>query len=512
VVSPTGGNGALRIKNPNPKAKPAAPNEILDRLPKLTKRQRNALLQGETGTAFDLYTRMFAAFRDGEVFETGEWKARDLDEMLRRDGEAAMLEAALTMPIRAATYTFEGAKGDKGELELVQRQLQTPPEAGGLDPDLTTLIGQMSGATYYRKAFFEKKWEEGSGSDEVVLKNLAWRPPATCEVKRNEHTAAFEGFRQRAWWFSTDPKRKQVFGKNWDGYIDIPRIRAFVFIHGVHRQPLTGTSDLDISYWCYKQKQKILFLWFQFLEQQSLPKIAAYGPDPESANQIAEAIATMKASGVAGFQRPPQGSKLFDIIASSGAGAQQFQEALRYLAAYQTKSTMTGFLELGNAAALGRGSYALSESQSQFFLQMRQAVVKEICAQFTRDVIAPLTVLNFGSEAAIPKLTAEPLTNTSVDSIINFLQAGMVAPQLKIPDEFLDLVAEKVGTIFNLPEDRVHEVLSHAAEFRQKQAAQQSAQGASPQGQGAAKIAAVASEAGRIGTLAKGGVGRSMNG
>jgi hypothetical protein len=489
---------------PAPKRKPTTQADLLDSLPKLSKKQKNALLQGETGTAFDLYTRMFASFRDGDVFETGEWRARDLDQMFRRDGDAVMIESALTLPLRSATYNFTPAKGDTGELELVQEQLFTPPEAGGIDPDLQTIIGQMSGASYYRKAFFEKEYD-WPGGDTVYLRKLSWRPPATCEIKRNERTAQFDGFRQRAWWFASTPK-EIASSKNWTGYIDIPKVRAFVFIHGVHRQPLTGTSDMDVIYWAYKQKQKILFLWFQFLEQQSLPKIAAYGPDPDSANQIAEAIASMKASGVAGFQRPPQGGKLFDIIASSGAGAQQFQSALQFLQSYQSRSVLAGFLELGNAAALGRGSYALAESQSDFFLQHREAVKKEMCSQFTRDVTAPLCILNkWGSDAKIPRLTAAPLSQTDSAQIISVLTAGMAAPQMNIPFEFLDLVAEKVGTIFDLPTDKVQAVLQNAAAFRAKQEALKSAQGAGPVGQGAAKIAGTAQAASKIASMAGAG-------
>jgi hypothetical protein len=493
-------DNALMRKKP-----PPAPKDVIDSLPKLTKAQKRRLLQGESGTAFDLYTRMFVSFQDGSVFETGEWKIRDLDEMFRRDGDAVMLEQALTLPLRAATYTFEGQKGDTGELDLVQEQLQSPVEAGGVTPNLSTIIGQMSGATYNRKAFFEKGWTNPEGNV-VKLASLDWRPPETCEVMRDEHTAKMLGFRQRAWWFGTDPKQKARFGKNWDGYIRIYKPRAFVFIHGMHRQPLTGVSDLDVTYWCYKQKQKLLFLWFQFLEQQSLPKIAAYGPDPTSANDIADTIASMKSSGVAGFQRPPQGGKLFDIISSSGAGAQQFQAALQFLQSYQSRSCLAGFLELGNAAALGRGSYALAESQSDFFLKHREAVKGEICDQFSSDVVAPLCILNkWGSNAKVPRLVSSPLSQTDSAQIVGVLTAGMAAPKLNIPPEFLDLVAEKVSTIFNLPQDKVTAILSKAADYRAEQAAQASALGASPIGQGAARIAGTTDAASKLAAAAGGG-------
>lgn len=487
------------------KKPPSTPKDVLDRLPKLTKAQRNRLLQGESGTAFDLYTRMFVSFNDGSVFETGEWHARDLEEMLKRDGDGIMLEQALTLPLMAATYSFEGAKGDTGELDLVQEQLQTPSYAGGLTPNLSTIVGQMAAGTYNKKAFFEKEWTNPEGNV-VKLESLNWRPPDTCEVMRDADTAKMIGFRQRAWWFAqTMAAQKDKFGKNWDGYIRVYKPRAFVFIHGQHRQPLTGTSDLDVTYWCYKQKQKILFLWFQFLEQQSLPKIAAYGPDPDAANIVADTIASMKSSGVAGFQRPPQGAKLFDVIAGSGAGAEQFQQALQFLQSYQSRSVLAGFLELGNAAALGRGSYALSESQSDFFLKHREAAKTEITDQFTESVVAPLCVLNFGSEAKIPTMTSSPLSQTDSAQIVGLLQAGMSAPKLNVPPEFLDLVASKVGTIFNLDPDKVTQILSKASEYRAQQAALASPMGASPEGQGAAKIAGTADAASKLAAAAGGG-------
>ena len=64
-------------------------------LPYLTPKQKKELLGGEIGTAFDMYTRLFAAFSGGDVFEIGEWRVRDLDAMLARDGTAKALEQAI---------------------------------------------------------------------------------------------------------------------------------------------------------------------------------------------------------------------------------------------------------------------------------------------------------------------------------------------------------------------------------------------------------------------------------
>jgi hypothetical protein len=48
--------------------------------------------------------------------------------------------------------------------------------------------------------------------------------------------------------------------------------------HGFYREPIKGVSDLDVAYWCYETKQKVLFLWFQVLENQNLPKTSSRPP------------------------------------------------------------------------------------------------------------------------------------------------------------------------------------------------------------------------------------------
>jgi hypothetical protein len=438
-------------------------------LKKLKPGERRRLTGPEIGTQFDAYTRLFASYSGGDVFETGEWRARDIDLMLRRDGDAASVEQVLTLPARSLEYSIIPDKKDSGELDLVETQLLTPPENGGLEEDFDTVIAQMTYASVYRKAFFEKTWGI-TDDDTVKLLNLAWRPPSTCEVKRDEHTGRMDGFRQRAWWFATLKSKP-----NNDGYLDIPKTRAFVYVHGKHRNPLTGTSDMDICYWAYQQKQKILFLWLQFLECQSLPKVAAYGNTITEAEDTAEAIASMKSSSVGGFERPPGGAKLFDIIESSGKGADQFLAALNFLTTYQHNSVLAGFLSLPSAAALGHGSYALSESQSQFFLQSREAGVKEMCRAFTRDVIAPICAYNM--KTAVPKLQASPLTTESSQQLITVLTSLAVAPNLSIPAAYVDLVATKAAQVLNLPA---------------------SAAGAQPAQQGAARIAGATQAASKL--------------
>jgi len=461
------------------------------KLPQLTPKQKRQLLGTEIGTQFDFYTRLFAAFTGGDVFEIGEWRARDIDEMLRRDGDAQSCSEALILPLVSTTYTIDGVKGDTGEAELANEQLMSPPGANGTDPGFDQVIALMAQACIYRKTFFEKKWDLEGGPNKVKLTKLAWRPASTCDVKRNERTADFDGFRQRAWWFGTSPQKQNAApgGSNFTGYLDIPAMRSFVYIHGQYRNPLIGASDMDVVYWAYKQKLKILFLWFQFLELMATPRIAAYGPDQPSADAIASTIAQMKGSGVGGFIRPPAGQKLFDVISSGVSGGAEYKDAIDFLASYQTQSVLAGFLRLPAAAALGRGSYALSESQSQFFLQARTATVREMCASYTRNVIAPLIVLNRGADARVPQLHASPLTQGDTQQIVTAFTQMAVAPQLKVADEYVDLLAVKTGQVLDLPTAQVQDVIAKGAKMRAALAAELSRQGAQPAAQGAAKIA-----------------------
>jgi len=472
----------------------------LNKLALLTPKQKKQILGAEIGTEFDAYTRLFASFGQGDVFEVGEWKARDMDLMLSRDGDARMVEQAITLLPRQTAYSLTGAKGDTGELDLCEQQLMSPPEAGGFNPGMDVIIGQMVQACVYKKAFFEKHYAL-QDDDTVMMDSLQWRPPSTCDIRRDEHTARFDGFRQRAWWYATSPSKAQrssqetgIGGKNFTGYLDIPRIRAFVLLHGVDRAPLTGYSDMDVAYWAYKQKQKVLFLWLQFLETQSLPKLAVYGSDQPQADDAAEAISTMKASAVGGFLRPPPGQKLFEVIESSGKGAEQFQQAIQYLSSYQSNSCLAGFLTLGTQASLGRGSYALAESASDFFLKSRQAFTTEICNEFTRQVIMPICVLNkWGSNAKIPRLTAAPLSEANAQAVTSALTAMAVAPALSVPHEYVLLLAEKAAEIFDLPLDKVNALLTSQAAIARAKAADQS-----PQGQGAATIAGATQAASQL--------------
>jgi len=388
--------------------------------------------------------------------------------MLSRDGTCSALEMVLTLPIREADFTIEAAKGDKGERDFVQSVLMTPDSEGGMSTPMTTLIGQITSAQIFRRAFFEKVWGVRESDGKIIYRKIAYRPPATCQARYNDRTGEPNGFRQQVWLFGGNLmlSRKQKV----PGYVDIPKVRSFIYTHGKHREPLTGTSEMEVAFWCYSTKLKLLYLWLNFLESQSMPRLIVYGNDQPEASTRADDIAQLKASGVVGLIHPIEGQKTFEQIESPDAGT-FFQGAMAFLEQWQIHSVLAGFLGLAGSATGGKGAYSLSQDQSDFYLKSRQAVAKEIAEALSYDVIRPLVTLNFGSNAAYPQCKFGPLQDEQAQQLLTLFGQLSAAPALHIPLQVLDLITERMASILQLDVDQVHQALVSTASQRAEQLA-----------------------------------------
>ncbi|WP_027947208.1 phage portal protein family protein [Amycolatopsis taiwanensis] len=418
----------------------------------LNQREKRALAGTAQSSPFDIYDRLFPDYRGGDVF-TYSWENRRLKEMLGRSGKARSVEQVLTLPLRSA-----GAKlsGTGPAAELVRRNLM---------PKLPLLIGQMTGAVTYKKAFFELVWKLDGG--QVVLDEVAWRPPASCEAGFDPKTGRPAGFRQMI----AHPGGVTLSAEGQDtipGYVRIPASRAFIYTHGMHREPVLGVSDLDVAFWCWETSQKLLFLWFQYLEKQSLPNTIVYGNDPDEADENAQTVADMKAGGAIGMQRPPDPTaKVFDILEASGQGADQFVQAVKYLDTMMVASVLAGFTELADSGTASRvGSYALSADQSEFFLASRQAVADEMAHAVNEYLIRPLVAYNFGTDVELPTVSIGPLSNRDTDRALDMLKAIVTAPQLNVPGSFVDELVKSTAAYLGLDEQTVHDEITAFAKER----------------------------------------------
>jgi hypothetical protein len=259
--------------------------------------------------------------------------------------------------------------------------------------------------------------------------------------------------------------------------VDIPQIRSYIYTHMKHREPLIGASEMDIAYWCYQTKMKLLYLWYYFLENQAMQRVIVYGNDQPEANARADDIASLKGAGVVGLVHPTDGQKAFDLLQSDGKAGEFFKDALGFLEGWQIGSVLAGFMGLVGASTGGRGSYALSQDQSSFYLKSRQAVAKEIAESITYDVIRPMVMLNFGAGAAYPRFRFGPLQDEQIQALLTLFGQMAAAPVLHVPLPVFDLITERMASILQLDIDQVHNALVSTANQRAEQLAAQAPPG-----------------------------------
>jgi hypothetical protein len=305
-------------------------------------------------------------------------------------------------------------------------------------------------AIVYRKSYHEKCFtlREVDGKLRVVYDKIAWRPPTTCAIVRDKSHGSFRGFRQM-------PIRYEDTEEIW-----IKPQRSLVYIHNQHRNPLEGKSDLDIAHWCYITKQKIRFLWYQFLEGQSLPKTVVKARTEIEANKAASKVVTLRSGGVVGLTDAIS----VDALESSGRGASQFKEALQWLDGEASGSVLAGFTDLGAGAVSGTGSFALSKDQTSFFQMGRDADAREVADTNTQFMIADLVKWNFGPKAHCPEFEFGPIQEDDAAQSIALLQAVSQSPNQVLPKEFLDELIERVAGLLGLNTQVVRAGLTRAGQ------------------------------------------------
>lgn len=406
------------------------------------------LLDTELGSSFDQETLLFQGYEDGGVFNYDLTDINDKEDMLKVDGKAETLVQALSLPVMSAPYSIKKDNSDNKVVEFVSQALEAPANNGGMTTPLQTVIGQMVMALVYRKSYHEKvlSVREIDGKPRYVYSKLAWRPPTTCAIVRDKTNGAFRGFRQM-------PIRYEDQEEVW-----IKPQRALVHIHNQHRNPLEGKSDLDIAHWCYITKQKIRFLWYQFLEGQSLPKTIVKARTETEANKAAAKVVTLRSGGVVGLTD----AITADVLESSGRGASQFLEALRWLDGEASGSVLAGFTDLAAGAASGTGSFALSKDQTSFFQMGRDADAREVANTITQYAIADLVRYNFGPGTNSPIFEFGPIQEDDSQMAVALLQAVSQSPNQVLPQGFMDELIERVAGLLGLNTQVVRDSLEEA--------------------------------------------------
>lgn len=373
-----------------------------------------------------------------------EWKSADLDDMLDKDGKARAAEQAITLPLRGAPLTIKPADGDAGEADAANAMVAQ------LGDPIEETIGQAAQSLIYRVTFLEKLWTVADG--EFTYSRLAWRPPDSCAVTRDPASGALTGFKQQMTWWG---------GRNTGGkkptWVQIPAAKAAVFVHGRARNPIRGVSELQAAYRCYLDKQKIRWLWMTFLQGAAIQRVIARTQVGQEQG-VATTLAQLSSGGVAAVSNVDD----LTILNAVDAGS-FFKEALAYLDDEMLSSILAGFLGLAGAATQGRGSFALSKDQSDFFTQAQDASARELAATFRAQVVRPFTLVNRGPNAAVPRVTLGPIDRATAQEQMDFLKGLAAAPSGTIlPSEFVDELTLQIAGYLDLDTDKVRAAIKDA--------------------------------------------------
>ena len=412
-------------------------------------------LDSELGSTLTWADSLFIDYLDPTVGSVSVWQARDYQQMLATDGQARKVETVLTLPLFSAGYTIEAGKGDKGEAEWVTEVLERPANAGGMSTPLRTVLAQMTSAVTYRVASFEKVLTRDRDG-RIVFDKLAYRPPVNTRVIRDKKNGAYRGLEQDGPEGGAEPIR-------------IPAHRAFTYVHGQHRNPIIGTSDMEIPLTCWRTKQKLKFLWFLFLELHAQPRVAwsadgQTGGSHDSTKSAAKMWSRMKAGGSIALPPGVQGG----VLEAGGHAADLYQGALNYLNGEMTGQVLADFTNLAGAAADGRGSFALSRDQSDFYMMTRRAVADEMSDTFTNYVVADLVRHNYGPRGAVPRFKLGPLVKPDLETLLGAL--GSIVKPEAMPAEFTSYVIESTAALLEMPTDKVAAMVKAMTEAAQRSA------------------------------------------
>lgn len=406
----------------------------------------------EKGSAFRLHDTLFGEYDSGAVFEY-DFSSLDTRKALEKDGKLSCIEQALTLPVLGAGWRIVPAEGGEKIAEELEDFLHMSPLEGGMQTPISMVIAQATSARAYKKAFFEKVYAERDGK--VFYDRIAYRPAETCRIARDPRTGAYMGYRQ-------SPIRQGMPTLTDTNDVDIRPPYAWVHINGQRRNPLSGISDLQVPLWCHETKMKILYLWTTFLATQAEPRLTVTGQDPEEG---ARKVAALRGGGVAGL---PNGSEVH-VLESNGTAANNYLEFVNYLDTQMSASVLAGFTDLTSGAS-GTGSYALSQDQSDFFVQSLEAYSTELAESITHNVLGDLVVYNYGRGAKFPRFEFEPLADGDVDRCITLLQ-GLSNGQSVLPFEFVEELAMKTANYLEMDTDKLRDAMEKAAAVAEEKAA-----------------------------------------
>jgi DNA topoisomerase-1 len=363
---------------------------------------------------------------DGTLADWRRPSARDLDEMLARDGQARALKLALTLSLSLGGYELEPAEGDKGEAEFCREVLFGGKRAGGMTTPMPMVFRQMASAAIYRAAFFEKVWRIRPDG-RLTYHKLAFRPATTCRVIPDEN-GSFGGFKQEG--FRNGRGFEETFGPE----------KAFVYFFRGGEAPLRGESAFQTAWHDAEHKKKIRTLDHMHLQKFGVGiLVGKTSAGKEGQESLRDRLNTVRGGGVVVVGKEDEEVALL----TGGQAGADFREAEDFVNAEMARSFLLQFLMLGTGS--NTGAWSLSRDHSDFYLRSVESTREEQAEVVTEYVVSDLVAHNFGEGAAPPRVVAKPLSESDKQRALDLWEKLATSASPRAKPAMLDALEEKVA-------------------------------------------------------------------
>lgn len=367
--------------------------------------------------------------------------SKTFSKMLREDAKVKAVYRAVTLPIRRANWQVDPNGADLGVVAHVANDLRL--RIAGDDPNAPLAghtgrvswdkhLEQLLYALAFGHMFFEQVYEVGDDGREHLVK-LAPRWPGTIDKINVAADGGLESIEQRAYTGDSVTRERAK--------IPVSQLVAYIF-DDIGSQWL-GTSIFRPAYKHWKIKDELLRKEVSTLDRNGMGVPVYEGSelslDPDADLDRGQEIAENLRSGEYAAASIPAGAKL-QLLGVSGQLVSP-RQAIEYHDAQIANVVLANFLNLEG----GGGSYALADTQSNFFSQSEQTVAEWVCDVANQHVIEDLVRVAFPEyDGPCPRLSFDAIGSRkelSPQDLRALVDAGVILTDKPLEDHQRGLYA-----------------------------------------------------------------------
>lgn len=321
-------------------------------------------------------------------------------KMGREDAQVQSLLKAVMLPIRRASWWVNPNGADDGVVSHVANDLRMRVLGDDPNKPLASAGGRVSWDEHLAQAlrslqfghmFFEQVYRPDSDGKEHLWK-LAPRWPGTITAVNVADDGGLESITQAIS----------------DGSVDIPVDRLVAYAYDDFGATWLGQSILRPAYKHWVLRDELLRLEQDVLDRNGMgvPVYTGseYTNDPEGDLDNGQEIATSLRSGKTAGAAIPAGASL-DLLGVKGQLVSP-REAIAYHDSMILKASLAHFLNLEGKG----GSYALADTQNDFFIQNLQSTAEWIAGVATQHIVEDLVRVAFPDYAGpMPSIMVDPI-------------------------------------------------------------------------------------------------------